>query len=81
MKMLKRSIELKVHPSEAKETGEEDVGQVIATRGEKESDLGCCAGSAWTPVTDPVLSPAPTQALACSESPKTKSFWQHKLFC
>lgn len=38
-------------PSDARET-EEDVGQVIATRGEKKSkkrELGCCAGFEWNP--------------------------------
>lgn len=69
VKMLKRSIELKVLPSDAREAGEKDIGQVIATRSAKESRLGCCAGSAWTPVIEPVLSPAPMRTLACSESP------------
>lgn len=80
VKILKGSIELKVLPGDAREN-EEDVGQVTAARGEKIT-LGCCVGSAWTPVTDPMLSPALLQTLACSESPKmTKSFWQHKLLC
>lgn len=61
VKMLKKLKKLKVLPSDAREAGEEDVVQVFATRGEKESDLGCCAGSAWTPVIDPVLTLAPVQ--------------------
>lgn len=83
-KMLKKSIDLKVLSSDANtgETGGEDVRQVIATRGEKKSDLGCCyAGSAWTLVTDPALSLAPVQTLACSESPNKTKSWQHRLLC
>lgn len=44
-------------PSDARKP-EKGPGQVIATRGEKGGDLGCCTGSAWTPVADLVLSPA-----------------------
>lgn len=77
---LLRSIELKVLPSDARET-EEDVGQVTAARAEKITQ-GCCVGSAWTPVIDLMLSPAPLQTLVYSEPPeKTMSFWQHKLLC
>lgn len=47
--MLKRSIELKVLPSNAGETGEEAVGQVIATRGEKESCAGVLDGFCMEP--------------------------------
>lgn len=82
--ILKRSIELNVLPSDARET-EKDVGQVIVTRSEKKSkrsELGCCAGSEWTSIIDVVLSPAAMQTLTCSGSPKKrKSFWQHKLLC
>lgn len=77
---LLRSIELKVLPVDARET-EEDVGQVTAARAEKITQ-GCCVGSAWTPVIDLMLSPAPLQTLVYSEPPeKTMSFWQHKLLC
>lgn len=78
--ILKGSIELKVLPGDARET-EEDVGQVTAARAEKTTQ-GCCVGSAWTPVIDLMLSPAPLQTLVYSEPPeKTMSSWQHKLLC